>query len=129
MTEIYPYPKDAHEHPYAFVFYHAAGLGLNFDASNDLAKHVFDYLRCGPPGTVGEPTIKYDALGTDGGPWKAGTWIGRDESRREVVVTVPAKSVKDMTPEERAELRQALEMAEVAEQAGTLSHSDETGVE
>lgn len=127
--EVYPYPKDPHQHEHAYIFFNAAGLGLNFDDSNTLAGHVFDELGCGPPGTMHEPKIKYDALGSDGGPWKPGEWIRMEQDRRQVGVTAPAVPIDAMTPEQRAELKAALLAAEVAEAAGALSKKSRQGDE
>ena len=126
-ARIYPYPKDENEHPYAFVFFHAAGAGLDFDGCNAMARHVFDDLGCAPPGSAHPPKIHHDALGTDGGPWKEGAWQDVEKPRIVVVATAPKKDVTAMTPEERAERRAALDAAEVAEQALTNRHSDKTG--
>lgn len=126
MDEIYPYPKDPHEHPLAHTLFNITGIGLSFDACNTVAKHLFDELGCGPPGTTHPPRIKYDALGSSGGPWQPGAWIPMDEPRQAVVVTAPAKDVSKMTPEELAELKAAIQARELAEQAGTLHQGDET---
>ena len=124
MEEIYPYPKDPHEHPHAYTLYNIPGIGLAFDACNTVAKHLFDDLGCGPPGTTHPPTIHYDALGTSGGPWQPGAWIPIDQPRQPVTLTAPAKNITDMPPEERAELKAALEAAELAERAESIRHSD-----
>lgn len=128
MEEIYPYSKDPHEHEHAHLFYNVPGLGLGFDAANIAATHIFDHLGCGAPGTTHEPAIKYDALGTGGGPWQPGEWIPIEQPRKQVVATAPDIKVSDMTAEQLAELKAAIAAVETAQAAGTISHSDEKEV-
>ena len=118
MSDLYPYPKDEHEHEFAFVFYNTAGLGLNFDACNLLAKHVFDDLKCGVPGTTGEPEVHYDALGTQGGPWRQGEWKPISEPR----YVEPMPVAVDVTALSADQLE--ILKAQIAE-AESKRHSDE----
>lgn len=127
--QLYPYDKDPHEHEYAYVLYNAAGLGLDFEACNVLAKHLFDDLKCGPPGTLGEALVHYDALGTNGGPWRRGKWRPIDEPRAEVVATAVDKNVSDMTEEELAELKAAIAAVETAKRSGAIGDSQPAEVE
>lgn len=124
MSDLYPYKKDPHEHPFAFVFYNAAGLGLNFDSSNALAKHIFDDLKCGPPGSAGDPVVHYDALGTAGGPWRTGVWIPVDEPRMRVDEPAVDRPVADMSDDELEKLKAQIAAVEASKKN---SHSDETG--
>lgn len=111
--DTFPYPVDDKEaHPLAWVFFYAAGLSMSMDAASDMARHVFDDLGCGAPGTDHEPTIKYDGLGGSGAPWEPGMWIPVDEERMTVTATAPDVEVTAMTDAERAELRAALDAAE-----------------
>lgn len=120
MSDLYPYPKDEHEHEFAFVFYNTAGLGLNFDSCNSLAKHIFDDLKCGPPGTEGEPLVHYDALGTQGGPWRQGEWKPITEPRYVEPMPIPV----DVTALSEDQLE--ILKAQIAE-AESNRHSDESG--
>ena len=124
---LYPYLKDEHEHEHAYVAFNIPGVNLSFDAANIVAEHLFDKLKCGPPGTMGEPEIHYDALGTTGGPWQQGEWKPISQPRAQVVVTAADKPVSDMTDEELAELEAAIEAVKTAKRSGAIDNSDETG--
>lgn len=126
MDDLYPYHKDEHEHPYAFVFYNAAGLGLNFDSSNDLARHIFDDLKCGPPGSTGEPEVHYDALGGLGGPWRQGRWVPVDEPRYVPPAPAAPVNVAELSGDELAELKAQIAKLESVK-SDNNGHSDETG--
>lgn len=118
IEDVYPYHIDPARHRLAWVIFNAAGVRHDLETCEAIAKHIFDDLKCGPPGSAGDPTVKYDALGGSGAPWEPGRWIPMSEGRLQVVATAPPKDVTAMSWEERAELRAALEAAEDAERAG-----------
>lgn len=128
-NEIYPYDIPMGYHPLAWVFFHAAGMSMDLDTAQVMAKHVFDDLGCGEPGTSHNPSIKYDALGSGGGPWEPGVWIPAGEGRMQVVATAPPVDVTAMSVEQRAELQAALDAAADAEAADAIKrNSDENQV-
>lgn len=53
------------------------------------------------------PQVQYDSLGGSGSPHEDGRWIGALEDREPI--TPQTVDVKSMTPEQRAELRAALD--------------------
>ena len=119
--DIYPYAVDPDYHPLTNAIFKAGGTQHDIDTCHAIAKHIFDDLGCGAPGTAHEPKVKYDALGSSGAPWEPGVWIPVEEARASVVATAPDKDITAMTPEERAELKAALEAAEAAERAGATN--------
>ena len=120
MDNLYPYPHDPNYHPLAWIFFNAGHIPFSIEQAHALAQHTFDNLGCGAPGTAAGPAIKYDAVGGSGAPWEQGKWIPLDEPRAEVSVTAPSTSLSEMTAQERAELRAALDAADIAEAAGSL---------
>lgn len=118
MVDPYPYEKDPTRDPDAWVFFNVPGVArLDLDSAETLIKHC-KALGMGAPGTVHEPELIYDALGSSGGPWEPGTWTKPEDGRMHVVVTAPDRDVTAMTPEQRAELRAALDAAEDADRSG-----------
>ena len=126
--EIYPYKCDPDRHPLSWVFFHAGGISPDLDTAEALAKHVFDDLGCGPPGTAHEPRVLYDALGGSGGPWEPGAWPSVEEGRMLVVATAPPVDVTRMSDEQAAELQAALDARRDALRADAVK-PDETSDE
>lgn len=124
LDHIYPYDKASDRHPLAWVFFHAAGLQLDIDVADALAKHVFDKLGCAGPGTASEPVIKYDALGSTGAPYEPGAWIDRSKDRLQVATTMPEKSVTQMDDEEFVEAQHALIIEAAARRARAADQTD-----
>lgn len=126
--ETYPYDIPEDKHPLAWVFFNAGGISPDLDTAEALAKHVFDDLGCGAPGTAHEPRVLYDALGGSGGPWEPGAWPTVEEGRMLVVATAPPRDVTAMSDAEAAELQAALDARRDALAAGAVGggHSDET---
>lgn len=120
MEDIYPYQVADNHHPLSWVFFNAGGLSLDLETAEALARHVFDALGCGKPGSAAVPSIKYDALGGSGGPWEPGVWIPVKDARMGVSVTVPHVDVGAMSEAERAELRAVLDAADDAARASSL---------
>lgn len=124
----YPYETDPTRHEYAWALFNAAGIRHDIDACDALAKHLFDDLGCGPPGTTHEPRVKYDSLGGSGAPWELGSWIPVDEDRVTVTATAPVVDVTAMTDEEAAEWQAALDARRDALRAdATTRNSDASG--
>ncbi|HCD3016523.1 TPA: hypothetical protein NJV68_002435 [Corynebacterium striatum] len=126
IDDIYPYDKDPDRHPLSWVFFNA-GFALTLDAAEKMAKHVFEDLGCGGPGSAHPPVVKYDAVGSSGAPWEPGVWIPFDEPRMSFVATAPDKDITAMSAEERAELREALAVAESMDAAKRHSDVNEEG--
>lgn len=128
MIDVYPYVTSADRHPYSWVFFNAGGISVDIETAEALAKHVFDDLGCGKPGSASDPVVKYDALGGSGGPWEPGAWIPMDEPRMSVSISAPHIDIGRMSEAERANLRAMLDAADAARRAGVLSgHGDEMG--
>lgn len=125
MTDTYPYDIDPEYHHLAWTVFNAAGTRHDIETCHGIVTHIFDDLGCGPPGTAHPPRVKYDALGSSGGPWEPGAWIPAEDQRAQVTATAPDKDVTAMTPEERAELKAALEAADAAERAGATGGGQE----
>lgn len=125
--DIYPYEIDDQYHPASYLLFNAPDLPRT---SVEVASNTMKWLEAQgvdlTPGKTHAPKWKYDALGGSGAPWENGIWIAIDEDRAPVVATAADKNITDMTPEERAELRAALEAAETAHRAGAVRHSDDT---
>lgn len=134
LERIYPYERDPERHPYAWVFFNVPGSpAMDLDSAEALARHVFDNLGCGAPGTASDPSIHYDAMGSSGGPWEDGAWRDIAEERFAVTATAPVVDVTAMGPEERAaylaEVQAAVDAAADADRARAKpdsGDSDET---
>lgn len=123
VDDIYPYDRAPARHPLSWVFFNGV-VACDLDTAEQLAKHVFDDLGCGAPGSAHDAAVKYDACGTSGAPWEIGAWIPADENRMSFVATAPSIDVTALSPEQRAELIEALAVADSMDKAN--SHSDET---
>lgn len=115
--QVYPYetfPEDAD--PRSWMFFNVPGTPrFALEVADTLVKHL-DALGVDlTVGAVKTPAVKYDAVGSSGGPWETGMWIDWGEDRATVTATAPDKDVTAMSEEERAELRAALDAAEDAE--------------
>lgn len=125
----YPYENDPTRHEYTWAIINAAGIRHDLDACEALARHLFDDLGCGPPGTTHEPRVKYDALGGSGAPWELGSWIPADADRMTVTATAPAVDVTDMSDAEVAEWQAAIDARRDALRADATgqgeSHADD----
>lgn len=124
LDHIYPYDKSPDKHPLAWMFFHAAGLQLDIDVADALAKHVFDKLGCAGPGTASEPAIKYDALGSTGAPYEPGAWIAREKDRLQVTTTMPEKSVTRMDDAEFVAAQHAVIVEAAARRARAADSGD-----
>lgn len=107
--ETYPYDIPDDKHPLSWVFFNAGGIAPDLDTCEALAKHVFDDLGCGAPGTTHEPVVLYDALGGSGGPWEPGAWPSVEDGRMLIVASAPSVNVTSMSDEQAAELQAALD--------------------
>ena len=117
---LYPYPRDGQYHPWSFLFFNMPHLTIrDIDACHRMATWVFDTLGCGGPGTVADPSVKYDALGSSGAPWEEGRWIPAARERSPVQVTTPDTDLTQMGEEELAEYIANAQAALVAKRAGT----------
>lgn len=131
LSEVYPYEKDPTRHRFAWLFFNMPGVAKNdLDSADRMARHVFDDLGCGAPGTTHPPRLKYDAIGGSGGPWEDGRWIKAEDQRQAYTATVPVVDVTAMTPDERAaylaEVAAMVKAAEDADRAGANSSRDES---
>lgn len=121
MTDIYPYPVDNQDgvDPMAWLFFNTPGAPKDtLEVANARCAHL-RALGVNLTPEVTEPsTLKYDALGGTGAPWEHGRWIPVDQPRVEVTVTAPSTDITAMSEAERAELRAALDLADIATQAG-----------
>lgn len=125
--DIYPYPIDDEEyHPRSWMLFNVSGTPrMSAEVASNIMTHLEENLQVDlSPGALGDPKVKYDALGSSGAPWEHGQWIPSDEDRARVTTTAADKDVTAMSAEERAELQAALQAAEIADRAG--SSSDET---
>lgn len=123
-NETWPYPIDVNYHPLAWVFFNAGNIPFDIIQADALARHVFDNLQCGAPGSAGDPLVKYDALGGTGAPWENGEWIAVDQPRAMVVATAPSVDLGSMDAQSRAELRAALDAADIAAAANALQKEE-----
>lgn len=127
MDAIYPYPVDADSHPLAWIFFNVPGAPrFDIDVANTLARHLETGLGIDLTPDVTHPaSIKYDALGGTGAPWENGIWIPREESRMTYTTSAAPVDVTAMDSAQRAELRQALELADIADASGANPHTGE----
>lgn len=122
MADVYPYEKDPDRHPNSYVFFNVPGVArFDLDSAETLAKHC-EALGMGPPESAKESELIYDALGSSGAPWEPGRWNKPEDGRMKVTTTAPNKNITAMTPEERAELKAALQAADDADRAGANQH-------
>lgn len=119
LDEMFPYPRHPEFHPLSFLFFNMPMLSVDADGAHALAAWVFDRLGCAGPGTAGEPSVKYDALGGSGAPHEYGVWIPADKPRATVEVTTPEKELTAMDEAELAEYITNAQAALVAKRANT----------
>lgn len=123
LDELYPYPRDPRFHRLAYLFFNMPHLSVDADGAHAMATWVFDRLGCGGPGTGGEPSVKYDALGGSGAPHEHGVWIKVTDDRMTVEVTTPEVVLTDMTEAKLAEVIANAQAALVAKRARTAKEA------
>lgn len=127
MNEVYPYEMDDSYDEWSFSFFNIPGApSFGIEVADVIAKHVRS-LGFGGPGTAHPSLIKYDALGTSGGPWEPGRWIKMDEDRMFVQATVPDKDISDYTDEDIAEAEAALRALKAAKRADAVRRDGGVG--
>lgn len=127
--DVDPYPYDIDtsggNDPMAWMFFNVPNAPRNdLETANSYCAQLRALGVDLTPGATHEPRIIYDALGGTGAPWENGIWQPADRPRIKFTTTAPSVDVTAMDEAQRAELRLALEMADVADKTGANPHKD-----
>lgn len=123
----YPYPIDTTggNDPLAWMLFNVPNAPrFDMDTCNAIMAHLEALGADLTPGVIHDPKLIYDGLGGTGAPWENGVWIPADQPRMQFTTTAPPVDVTAMDDAERAELRHALELAEIADKSGANPHRE-----
>ncbi|ATW62879.1 hypothetical protein FGG65_gp17 [Corynebacterium phage phi673] len=122
-TDPYPYPVDGDNHEYAWMFFNITNAPrFDLDTANIVCAHLEKLGVDLTPEATHDSEIIYDALGGVGAPWENGIWQEASKPRMEFTTTVPDVDVTAMTEAQRAELKLALDMADIADASSANPH-------
>lgn len=119
----YPYPVEDGNHKHAWVLFNVPDAPrFDLDTANAVCAHLERLGVDLTPETTHDSEIIYDALGGVGAPWENGVWQAADKPRMEFTTTIPAVDVTAMSEAQRAELKLALDMADIADASDANPH-------
>lgn len=119
----YPYPVEDGNHQYAWMLFNVPDAPrFDLDTANIVCAHLERLGVDLTPETTHASEIIYDALGGVGAPWENGVWQPADKPRMEFTTTIPAVDVTAMSEAQRAELKLALDMADIADASDANPH-------